>query len=946
MTPPEKELTKDDTVQIASVSGTFIHECSMLPSYGKRVNLSSRIEKRSSLEGKLLAKVNQLRQAAGLKELSLGAWVDAEGPEGNMQSTQLSLKSPRKTAAVTQVSVPKKAAAVPKKMTSEQIAKEKERLQRLEREFAEKIKKLRQVQALTEAKNTATESSNLTNNGALQRLAEIRMQSASLKPSMQEYKKDKISLDIAIETEEANDEGPQVKKRRKSLLEMNPSTKPNLITAKEKSKNVDTPTAADVKATLAGKTELIAADKENITQFKSGEQSGKHSKENQPKKSVVFSLPSEQQLDRLRRLQQEKEKVVKFESVWTQQRQDFPRDYVSLPPLRLEMDKAGANLNSTDTMQGLGTIKTVQYKPYESPLQLFKSYRFNPYYRTKAKLSLSSVTFSNKINPHRIMCRFDIKGTCNDEGCRWQHKEDYNLTKEELFQDIVSFAPRLAGVKDMENITEHEERVSEYVNTLYKQNGEKMTADQMCLLFVSKVNDHHKNVAPHTMMYERRKWKPRQSAKKQQEKDDDSSADIKMPDRKSKKYVSSLDTTFTEDDPRYFTMDGVVCQDLESAVMEHPTDVQLWLKLAYQQLSRQDSESDSLDKALNVLSRGLESNGGSPELWQHYLTLFAKRGSADELREMCQEAVHFAPHYDVWSKCLELEKTFSGKDDLCKKILAFLKKRQEENFSNLQSHQLLETLLHRIHLHVQTRRYSIALNVFSTSLMDKSKPSGDSSCLGHLLAPNDRCLAWLSFIYLTQFHTLPPSLYDPMNSNPAKIVSKEPFILPWTEDSDLKPEVLLGHFQNALDACIDHTQPAELNTLICLPLYKNVLKMKTLLDRYDAAETLCRQILKDSPFVVEQWLMLADLHVLNNQTEQSRKVLKKPLWKIHFLWNSTTLQPPLNSHSRTLKKPCRFSANAFNDYSTAKKWRSSRQQRICIVNFLVRLYLWKAFYPL
>lgn len=45
--------------------------------------------------------------------------------------------------------------------------------------------------------------------------------------------------------------------------------------------------------------------------------------------------------------------------------------------------------------------------------------RFSPYYRTKEKLSLSSVTYSNTIEPAKCFCRFDLTGTCNDDDCRW-----------------------------------------------------------------------------------------------------------------------------------------------------------------------------------------------------------------------------------------------------------------------------------------------------------------------------------------------------------------------------------------------------------------------------------------------------------------------------------------------------------------------------------------------
>ena len=46
-------------------------------------------------------------------------------------------------------------------------------------------------------------------------------------------------------------------------------------------------------------------------------------------------------------------------------------------------------------------------------------FRFSPYYRTKEKLPLSSVSYSNMIEPDQCFCRFDLTGTCNDDDCQW-----------------------------------------------------------------------------------------------------------------------------------------------------------------------------------------------------------------------------------------------------------------------------------------------------------------------------------------------------------------------------------------------------------------------------------------------------------------------------------------------------------------------------------------------
>ncbi|XP_078000579.1 zinc finger C3H1 domain-containing protein-like [Glandiceps talaboti] len=867
-----------------------------------RAAIKSRIKRRSELEGKLITKLNKTRKAAGLDILAFSHFDVTDRIEQKVDRTLRVAEKKTKPVPIT---------SGVSKITADSLAKEKERLQRLEREFAEKIKILREAQTQKDANIPVAKETNVES-GAVQRLAEIKMQSASLKPSMQEYKKDKICFDVAVETDEGTDveEGPVTKRRRTSLIEMNPSTKPNLGISKDNlGKGKDgirkdttgigkdttgigkdaTGINKDITDELKRRTDqdkqnmtdvkedvdISVSDKENKATRPTSSKVGKQTRKETSKKTLDFSLPSVQQLERLKRLQHEKEKVVKVEPMWMQCIQERTRDYLLLPKLALEIPDTRTSVS--DTKEDVET--PLHFQKYQSTLLHFKGYRFSPYYRTKAKLSLTSSTYSNKIRPQRVICRFGLTGTCNDDHCPWQHSSDYLLSTDEVNTDIVSYSPTLCGIHNTDNVTEYEDKVSKYVQGVHKQNGDKMTPDQLCLLFVSKVNDHLKHVAPHTMIYDPRKWKPTQSIRKQQTKDDLMNSDIKMPDKPSRQHKSHLDVTYTSDDPRYFTTEATGVQQLEAAVLENPLDVQLWLKLAYKQLSGRDKDSiDSLDKALNILSRGLESNGSNTELWQHYLTLFSKRGNSEELQEMCQAAVQFAPHYDVWTKWLQVERTFAGKDDVCKKILEFLVKKQDEDMNDLQSHQLIETLFYRVHLHIQTRRYSIALNLFSTAISEKSGSSSTCSGIGQYLTPSDRCLAWLSFIYLTQFHTLPPSLYDPANSNPDRIVSKDPFILPWTEESDLNPEVLLGYFQSGLDACTtNNQQPPEVNTMVCMPLYKNVLKMKTILGRYDAAETLLRQLLKDTPSVVELWLLLADLKIQSDQSQQVRQVFKEAI---------------------------------------------------------------------
>lgn len=76
------------------------------------------------------------------------------------------------------------------------------------------------------------------------------------------------------------------------------------------------------------------------------------------------------------------------------------------------------------------------------------------------------------------------------------------------------------------------------------------------------------------------------------------------------------------------------------------------------------------------------------------------------------------------------------------------------------------------------------------------KSANDRSIAEHLTA-GDRALLWLSYIHLTEFDRLPSSLYDPAESGPSKLVSRESFLLPWRSQQDVSTpsDILIALFQ-------------------------------------------------------------------------------------------------------------------------------------------------------
>ena len=254
-----------------------------------------------------------------------------------------------------------------------------------------------------------------------------------------------------------------------------------------------------------------------------------------------------------------------------------------------------------------------------------------------------------------------------------------------------------------------------------------------------------------------------------------------------------MDTVVTPDDVRYFTNETDDIANLEASVLENPSHVQLWLKLAYKYLNQNEGlGSESLDSALNVLARALENNKDNPEIWCHYLRLFSKRGTKEEVQEMCETAVEYAPDYQSFWTFLHLESTFEEKDYVCERMMEFLMGAAKQETSDVLSFQLLEALLFRVQLHIFTGRCQSALAILQNAL----KLANDG-IVAEYLKTSDRCLAWLAYIHLIEFSVLPSKFYDPSNANPSRIVNIEPFIMPWQAAEDVKtnPDMLVAVFE-------------------------------------------------------------------------------------------------------------------------------------------------------
>nr|XP_046251308.1 zinc finger C3H1 domain-containing protein-like isoform X2 [Scatophagus argus] len=538
-----------------------------------------------------------------------------------------------------------------------------------------------------------------------------------------------------------------------------------------------------------------------------------------------------------------------------------------LQVVSLEVDTATSQSGSSE-------LKPVPFGPYHSPLLVFKSYRFSPYYRTKEKLSLSSVTYSNTIEPRKCFCRFDLTGTCNDDDCRWQHMRNCTLTGNQLFQDILSYDLPLIGCSESCSDEEISVATEKYMKKLFGSNKDRMGIDQKAVLLVSKVNESKRHVPPFTTRKDMRRWRPKPSALSSLSPEEDSedetaaeNATVGKQDDCSRTNLPALDVCVTSEDKRYFVSETDDISNLETSVLESPRDTQLWIKLAFKYLSQKEtSAAECLEAALNTLSRALETNCENPEVWSHYLSLFSRRGSKEEVQEMCEMAVEHAPNYRVWWTYLTLERSFEGKDYVCDRLLQFLLSEASSGVSEKVSFQMMEALLYRVNLSLFTGKMESALAILQNAL----KSAQDRSIAEHLTA-SDRALLWLSYIHLTEFDRLPSSLYDPAVSGPSRLVSRESFLLPWRTQQDVStpPDILIALFQDAIHQCSDESVSPSERTLACLPLHTNLIFLFKLLERFDDGVVLCESLLEFCPESCALRDALADLHIVKGNGDQA-----------------------------------------------------------------------------
>ncbi|KAJ8032337.1 Zinc finger C3H1 domain-containing protein [Holothuria leucospilota] len=463
-------------------------------------------------------------------------------------------------------------------------------------------------------------------------------------------------------------------------------------------------------------------------------------------------------------------------------------------------------------------VENIKFESYQSPLIGFRAYRLHQAFWKAANLSPLSRTFSHNLDPKKTLCKFELNGVCNDGSCKNLHERDYILSEEAILSDLLSYAPSLVGITSDMSIEAQNQKVSHFLKSLIeqleKENPHSQTKERLeyCIKTVLK---HLKKENIEFPVLCERKWRP------------NSLEDCK-------KHVN-FDLDEDEDMYQVFLPKKI------------PETVHI--------LGQDDkSSSESLDRALNALSRGLEHNPNSSDLWKMFLSLYASRTEHPDLSEICTQAMQYTKDYRVYWQCLQVAETFQAKMSACQEIFQLLTSDSSATSKECNSHRFLETLLYQTQIHILTGRLKEAF------LLLKNALSVDVQNYVSYLTKADTCLAWICYIHLVSFRSLPPCLFEESGCGLGHVIKKSPFICPWHQPLCATVDEILDIFKNvgqSLSQCED--------LAVWSNFFHNWIALLNASDRKNEAIELCKEVIGKLPEEKSFWKCLLLLEMKNTE---------------------------------------------------------------------------------
>ncbi|KAJ3054646.1 Zinc finger C3H1 domain-containing protein [Rhizophlyctis rosea] len=314
-----------------------------------------------------------------------------------------------------------------------------------------------------------------------------------------------------------------------------------------------------------------------------------------------------------------------------------------------------------------------KFAPYESALSKFRSFRLTSNFDKE----VSSVTWSNKVNPFNQVCRFELEGDpCHDgPRCAAQHFWQMGLDDNALVEELLGYVkndqrPVAATLRQKVNLMRAIKRkpseILKNVREYFKSNEKELAPIAMHRRRTyTDPNPADRALTGNTMIGL-----------------EDPSPLLILPPAQPLLF-DGLQKLLEGKEPspgRYWQC-PTRPESAEQIESEDAHNVALWMALIQDQIPKPltlrtlQSNDMKTRTFLHTLTRALHYNSTSRELWNLYLGTYSRRDDVkdEECREEWESAVGFCPlALEIWWGWANWEKGTNGKVRVLRKLLAML----------------------------------------------------------------------------------------------------------------------------------------------------------------------------------------------------------------------------------------------------------------------------------
>ncbi|KAG9064118.1 Zinc finger C3H1 domain-containing protein [Linnemannia hyalina] len=507
----------------------------------------------------------------------------------------------------------------------------------------------------------------------------------------------------------------------------------------------------------------------------------------------------------------------------------LPSDLATYPIPQLPKETQGesaAPLQSSDSQDRPLDVASA----YESPLTMFRSFRFSPRFKSTVRGGYRSLTYSHKIDPMKRMCLYELSGgSCNDDNCKSQHIRDCGLTDEELVIDMARYSegknPETRKVfADMKSAKLAHLRASRIhnadilVDAIVKAHNElgNGLGSAPVVKFGPRVTLQGEQASPSAG--EKPVMRTSPSARIDNIHGTSEGGDGLLDEHPITMVIltKTLTGTLPSRVIRYHDRPGSI--DYEAMLTIDTSNASIWAEFAMHELSSALNNPDMFDerlrKALSILSRALGTLPTTESLWALYLDLYARYGTELETRAMFEQCLQYVPQsHLLWFRYYLWEKGGDERVFVLDRMLQMACQEQTEVADPaIQSRFIVDVVLQIVRNMVKDGIVEAAKNWMQNFLTcttwESVRPSSlsyaqlddvwleqdmvedmSSTLASRILSSKDLCILWLAYVYLIWFHELPTALF---HHYPNDYLSDDSFfVIQWPVTEELEQETEL-----------------------------------------------------------------------------------------------------------------------------------------------------------